>query len=688
MITLQTLTIDRFICIDHTDIDFSNNYITIFAGPNGAGKSTVLEAISLCWTGRKRGDSYVDFIMRGQTSSTIHHTAIFRGEPIQFDVELINKKGTAPFQRVIKYKNETYTNSECTDLLNSLDIDYLQQAMFFMQDDDDITRLRPAERTKLLKRVFSFEFNSQLSQLSKLIEQEEQNILVLKTRLDVFSHLPFIYEEEQKETLTPQESIDINSRILEIQNILQAKEQQRLLHSEKTRYLDGLNSQYKDLIKRKEDINKELRISKNSRDQLVLNRNDHTASLASLPDLTKIKEEIQAKTDLITSLNSLVTTNQKLIQEKTDNLSIYQKSIFELKNHIEAHKEGICPKCGQNTQPSSVPTLEQELVKITTTYNEISSQQTRLKIDERATEKIIITHQTEISGLREKITTTTAMKDQLEKILKTIEENLNRLDQAIQNTEKSLDTLDYQITEVKQQIDREVTDPQDTEDINSLQNEKTKLEEDLQINLSIISKNKEIVLKNIETEKKEKENKQTIFDLEQQQNKLLLSLSMYKEAYHILEIDLPNYIIVKACSKLEESINTFLSKVKPGMIVRLFQARSGVEFQYSPTDIITSNEDWMSTKMSSGFEKELLAVAWRISLAQSYNLPILLLDEVDSAAFPSTSEKMFREIANLSDFKQLIIITQKLEIIDIFKQENDYVTSYLVEDGTFNRQEY
>lgn len=124
------------------------------------------------------------------------------------------------------------------------------------------------------------------------------------------------------------------------------------------------------------------------------------------------------------------------------------------------------------------------------------------------------------------------------------------------------------------------------------------------------------------------------------------------------------------------------------MVVRLLQSRSGVEFFYSPRGMPAPGEEWTSTKMASGFEKELLAAAWRVALAQAYNLSILLLDEIDSAANPASSEKMYRELANLTGFQQLIIITHKPEVVEILQQENSRTTAYLVTNGTFTKQEY
>lgn len=674
-------------CVEHMDFDFTDNYITVFYGPNGAGKSTVFEAVALCWTERRRGDSYKDFIMHGSDTAEIHLTATVRGEPIQFDIELLDKKGLAPFQRTIKYKNGTYTNSECTALLASFDIDYLQHIMFSMQGENNITDLKPAERTKLLKRIFNFEFEQQISQLDSLIAQEEQNMLILKTRYDTMSHAKFDYEEEEK-GLTAHEIKKKEDRIRAIDDTVRQSEQNQLLQAETVRRLESLRNQATAINTRKHSINVDIANLSNTRTRLLADKAQHQASLSNLPSTQTIETEIAEKTAAIDTLTRLIETNRQYIKEKAEQLSARQSSILELRNHIEAHKEGKCPKCGQTTHPESVPTLETRLQAISQEYATLQVQQTQLQADEKLTEKSITTNQVAIPNLREKIVSNAALRVQLENILKTLEESLRTTDETLAARQNTIKDLELQLQELENQIDEVSPKLVRVIDLHPLKNEKDTLTAELQAHLASIARNDVIRRKNQEMKVKEEENKKALADLNRQQNTLLTTINNYREAKRILEVDLPNYIIVKACSKLEKHINHFISEVKPGMVVRLFQARSGVEFFYSPNGVVSNIDDWTSTKMASGFERELLSAAWRVALAKAYNLEALMLDEVDSAANTVSSEKMFREIANLTGFDQLFIVSHKPEVVDILLQENERVTAFYVSEGTFTRQEY
>lgn len=687
MIILNSLSLRNFICIESADFDFSKNYITALHGANGSGKSAVFEALALCWTERRRGDSYKDFIKRRTDCAEVNHTAFFRGEPITFEIKIEDKKGATTLQRKIHYRDHDYNNSECTTLLASFDIDYLQHIMFSMQGESNITDLRPGERTKLLKRIFNFEFESQIEQLDNLIKQEAQNMLVLKTQVDVLSHAKFDYEKEEA-ALAGDELAKIENRIKEIDETIREQEENQLLQVETQRRLEGLRAQCTAAIARKHAIEKDIADLNSSRDRLSSDKLKHAAALGGLANPDSLQAEIRDRTADIESFTRLVALCKEAIQEKVVALNERTSRILELNNHIEAHKEGKCPKCGQATSPESVPTLEEERTTLQKQYEGLKSQQTTLELDERIKERNIARCQAEIPALREKIASSASMKVQFENILKTVEESAKQAEETLQIRKDTLVEVETQITGLENQIEEVMPKLVRLIPTQPLTTEKNGLASKIQSHLATIARNEVIRRKNVETKQREEDNKKALADLNKKQNDLLLSTNNYSEAKHILEVDLPNYIIVKACSKLEKHINHFIGEVKPGMVVRLFQARTGVEFYYSPTADISNPDDWMSTKMASGFEKEVLSAAWRVALARAYNLKILMLDEADSAASAFSSEKMFREIANLTGFDQLFVVTQKPEVVDILLQENDHVTSFYVKDGTFTRQEY
>lgn len=83
MIVISSLKLKNFMNIASADLRFQKG-INVLAGKNGQGKSAVLEAIAFCLTGRRRGDSWKDYIKSKETSFYIELNIIHNGENIQF----------------------------------------------------------------------------------------------------------------------------------------------------------------------------------------------------------------------------------------------------------------------------------------------------------------------------------------------------------------------------------------------------------------------------------------------------------------------------------------------------------------------------------------------------------------------------------------------------------------------------
>ena len=134
------------------------------------------------------------------------------------------------------------------------------------------------------------------------------------------------------------------------------------------------------------------------------------------------------------------------------------------------------------------------------------------------------------------------------------------------------------------------------------------------------------------------------------------------EAKKVLDKDFPQYLIVKTCDKLEKRINRFIKSVFGSMTIKMYQDKKGVDFFYVPEEYKTDPEDkdsWINISMSSGCEKSALSVGWRVALAESYGLDILMLDECDAAATDDSSEKLLGAVLDSSKFSQVFIITHK-----------------------------
>ena len=88
-------------------------------------------------------------------------------------------------------------------------------------------------------------------------------------------------------------------------------------------------------------------------------------------------------------------------------------------------------------------------------------------------------------------------------------------------------------------------------------------------------------------------------------------------------------------------------------------------------------------KQASGFEKAILSICFKSVLCEAYNIPFVILDEVDAAASEDNSRRFFDIIINGGLFQQSIIISHKLDVQETIKGMSDDIISYFVSDGKF-----
>jgi DNA repair exonuclease SbcCD ATPase subunit len=84
--------------------------------------------------------------------------------------------------------------------------------------------------------------------------------------------------------------------------------------------------------------------------------------------------------------------------------------------------------------------------------------------------------------------------------------------------------------------------------------------------------------------------------------------------------------------------------------------------------------------MSSGFEKALLSLAFKISLARMYSCNCLFLDEADGAADEENTQVLYESIIDSGYFDQLFLITHKNNIKE-FVVNNYQAQIFEVEKG-------
>ena len=163
MLKLNKLVLNNFMCVEHAELYF-NDGVNLIVGNNGQGKSTILQAVALCLLEDKRSDRYQEFIMLGKDTCQVELDADVKGSPISIKISLSTK--TTTLARTASYNGKVYTNSEVTDLLDSFDLGYYADIIMSMQNEGDITKLKPSEREAYLQKLFQFDFTIHLQALT------------------------------------------------------------------------------------------------------------------------------------------------------------------------------------------------------------------------------------------------------------------------------------------------------------------------------------------------------------------------------------------------------------------------------------------------------------------------------------------------------------------------------------------
>ena len=88
-----------------------------------------------------------------------------------------------------------------------------------------------------------------------------------------------------------------------------------------------------------------------------------------------------------------------------------------------------------------------------------------------------------------------------------------------------------------------------------------------------------------------------------------------------------------------------------------------------------------NAKMASGFEKDLLSLAFKVALCKLYNLSFAFFDEADGHSSDKNAEKLFKSLFTNGLFEQVFLISHKSTVKDVVKSN---VLVYYVKNGAFS----
>lgn len=662
MVKLQSLSLTNFMTIEQLDMQFDDKTVIMIGGQNGGGKSALLHAIALALYEYKKGDSYKDYVRVGASAATVYLRALYNGLPISYELKISTSKYGVPLTRTIRYNDKIYNNSECKLLLDELESEYLEHAMFLLQNDSSIVDLRPSERARLLKKMLHFEFDEQVAALKTRLDSEQQTFAELSIRLDEAQKQRFsllqLLDESQKEEVPR-----IKRRLQYIDRQLGALDT----------FDPAVVMRVSTELRNEEASTQQKEATVTSSQRILQQKKQRLAQLEAtqIPIPAAIDDDVEEYYEgQLSSASSLVAMTEYSVQTASN-------LVKQLQGQLAISQTGVCHSCGHTIEQKHVDKLQQGLDDATAELTQLTEYLLQLKQNEIAARREVDSVMASSKAYRVATQQEEARQREaaaLREAILAAEESLALHEAAVQSARKRVSELRQQNTDLQKV--REVAERK-----GQLEAEKAQLELQLSTINNAVVINKERRKRNEEIEEARLEHTELLKKLAHTVNQTAQSIDVLKRSITIFETEFPNFIILRTCAHLEDYINGFIQKLFPYMSVRLRPSRSGVEFYYTAE---SSEEEWLSVKMASGAQAAVLTLAWRVAIAKLYGVTTILLDEVDSAATEENAAIIYQFIASLDTFDQIIFISHKKEAMKSISSLMDNVICYYVQGGEYS----
>lgn len=683
MIKPKYIHIQNFNNITDAELDLSSA-VSLFVGDNGSGKTSVVDAIGLCLFEYKRSDTYADYIKSGKDNAYIYFECEISNEPITFNIT-INKTGNTALEREVNFQGKVYHNSEVSTLLESLNLKYFSDIFCSMQNGKDITKLSPTERVAYIQKLLAFSFGPQIKTTDDTIKQLTETITELSATNAALSQTIQNLEKQIK----PLNNLDnlysnideIKTKANQLQSYIVSKTAALRSNAAVAIVKDKINAEIVALTN-------ELTLKNTKAAEIKLANESRTKTVNKISEVKAIISEYEVKINNIeTKLNSLDTqyaAQETTVQNKSTEYYAAEAQLNVCKNNFDKVNHDKCPYCGQDISADNKAHYKQELdnaekatLKLQKDLsiekdklNTLSNEKTSL-LQEKMSLAALLDAQN--NQLRSYETELVCIDNELTQ-LKPLLENINSIEQLIKEKQDLLKLENEKLLEI------------DNEEWNNSQKQLSEYNQIITNYQRIVDENTHIQAANEALQKNIDLQRKTLDENIEKYTLLSDDLAVYKEAKQIFEKKLPQFIIIKTCKKIQNKLNELVQTIFPNLYIRLFYSKKGIEFFYSTsgaTDEEADKDSMLPIKQASGFEKAILSICFKSVLCEAYDIPFVILDEVDAAASEENSRRFFDIVINGGLFQQSIIISHKIDIQDTIKGMSDSISSYMVAEGNF-----
>lgn len=694
MIELESLHLEHFMRITKADLDLQSA-ITILEGDNGQGKSAIMEAIAVCLAERKRADSVKEFVQKGFDHAKIVLKMKYNSVPIIFNVTL-NVRGGTPLERDVEYEGKHYINSEVTDLIKELDFTFYSDIILSMQGQDDIATMTPVQRANLLQRLFQFDFAEKVKGINDKIDEANEAIKLDNSKIDylnkelvakkarrdsvVLKEPPFDSSTYYAKQAEQDELFEELTNIKKIMNEVNELQDKRNTIVEKS---NNLGYKIQELRQKKET-------AQAAKTELETFDFDGKSS-ALTSEIENLRKEIDSQNVSLQMFDESIKANQTKQTEVLQNIATCKYKDTEFAKKLALIEKGVCPECGQSTCNMDHSVIEYDK---DTNLNQIID----LEAEEGNIGFAIADDKRKKEEIRQKISSLISKKATSEANLTSLRSTYNVLKSKVmpleiyEQLESDLTVAESDQAALQDAYNNVMNELEKRKDALIKQDEIERKYEAIKADIKMfdnVMMFNDAAQKQIEQYDEDIENSE--MNIEEIKNivaSLTKDIECYNEVKKVLDKELPNFLIVKTCSRLESEMNIFVQEVFPEFRIRLLQSKRGVEFFYT-VDANNTMEDvktLINSKMASGYERSVLGIAFKVALCRAYGLTFAALDEIDSAASDDNSMKTFSSLINSNVFDQMIFITHKEPTKEMIRSLADDVTCYHVEGGVFTNE--
>lgn len=694
MIELNNLHLEHFMRITEADLDLSSA-ITILEGDNGQGKSAVMEAIAVCLAERKRADSVKEFVQKGFDHAKIVLEMKYNSVPIVFNVAL-NVRGGTPLERDVEYEGKHYINSEVTDLIKELDFTFYSDIILSMQGQDDIATMTPVQRANLLQRLFQFDFTEKVKGINDKIDEANEAIKLDNSKIEYLNKELVAKKARRDSVVLKEPPFDSNTYYAkqaeqdklfeELTNIKNIMGEANELHDKRNDIVEKSNN----LGYKIQDLKQKKETAKAAKTELETFDFDGKSS-ALTSEIENLRKEIDSQNASLQMFDESIKANQAKQTEVIQNIATCQYKETEFAKKLSLIEKGVCPECGQSTCNMDHSVIENDKSKNDDKIINLKAEEGNIGFaiadDRRKKEEV----RQNISSLISKKATAEANLTSLRSTYSVLKSKVMPLE-VYEQLEDDLKVAEEDQVALQDAYNKVMSELDKRKDAWAKQDEIERKYEAIKADIKMFDN--AMVFNNAaqkQIEQYDEDIKNSELNIEEIKNNaasLAKDIECYNEVKKILDKELPNFLIVKTCSKLETEMNTFVQEVFPEFRIRLLQSKRGVEFFYTtdPNNDMEDVKSLINSKMASGYERSVLGIAFKVALCRAYGLTFAALDEIDAAASDDNSMKTFSSLINSNVFDQMIFITHKEPTKEMIRSLADDVTCYHVESGVFTNE--